>query len=75
MAKVRQESGEADSMIAHVMDEHAAIQQHLEMMIEPTIKPDSQVRAVRVLAQTMCCAIMPSTFTDTVVNRRHCSLR
>lgn len=46
MAKVREESGEADSMIAHVMDEHAALQKHLEAMIEPTVKPDSQVCAL-----------------------------
>lgn len=44
MAKVRQESGEADSMIAHVMEEHAALQAHLEAMIEPMVQPDSQVR-------------------------------
>ena len=46
MAKVREESGEADSMIAHVMDEHAALQKHLEAIIEPTIKPDSEVCAM-----------------------------
>lgn len=70
MAKVRQESGEADSMIAHVMDEHAALQQHLEMMIEPTIKPDSQVCAIRVAFCLRSCADIvlcdASTFTDTV---------
>jgi hypothetical protein len=48
MAKVRQDSGEADSMVAHVMEEHAALQAHLEAIIEPTITPDSQVRTARV---------------------------
>jgi hypothetical protein len=43
MAKVRAESGENDTMMAHVMDEHAALQHHLEAIVEPTVKPDSQV--------------------------------
>lgn len=69
MAKVRQESGEADSMMAHVMEEHAALQQHLESIVEPTIKPDSEVRAMNVgfPVSYVCRAplLSPSGSTDT----------
>ena len=44
MAKVAFEMGEHDTLMAHVKDEHKELQEHLEAMIEPTIKPDSEVR-------------------------------
>ena len=45
MSKVSFENGEHDTLMAHVENEHKELQQHLEAMIEPTVKPDSEVRA------------------------------